>query len=86
MTQCKGFESVAPCFKPAFAGGLCATCYQRKRRRKAGIGKAQSFLMPEKFQVTVESSLADSIKRLARREGLSTSAVIRQILETHFRF
>lgn len=74
------------CGKPQRAKGLCATCYQRKRRRGLGV-KAIKKVSPqgsEMVRAVVPVGTAKKIAHTASLRGCGVSEVVRDILVRAF--
>lgn len=70
---------------PAVAKSLCATCYQRQRRRGLGTKERKAFDDSRCLQVVVPGELADRIDKAANTSGQTVSEIIREILSHSFR-
>lgn len=70
---------------PTVAKSLCATCYQRQRRRGLGTKERKAFDDSRCLQVVVPGELADRVEKAAGKSGQTVSEVIREILSHSFR-
>lgn len=73
------------CGKPIRAQGLCATCYQRQRRRSQGTKERKPIDDSRCLQVVVPGELADRIDKAASKSNQTISEIIREILSHSFR-
>jgi hypothetical protein len=70
---------------PTVAKSLCATCYQRQRRRGLGTKERQTLDDSRCLQVVVSGELADRVEKAAHKSGQTVSEIIREILSQSFR-
>lgn len=67
------------CQKPERARGLCATCYQRKRRRGLGM-KPMKTIGGKVLQVMLPKGTSQKVAHAAELRGVSVSQVVRETL------
>jgi hypothetical protein len=65
------------CGKEASAKGLCATCYQRQRRRKQGTKPQMTLNGCEPVTVKLKKVTLAKIRHAASLRGISVSEIIR---------
>ena len=70
---------------PTVAKNLCATCYQRQRRRAMGARERKALDDSRCLQVVVSGELADRVEKAAHKSKQTVSEIIREILSHSFR-
>lgn len=66
--------------KRAVAKGLCATCYQRQRRRGLGVQPAKLLPGHVELHSKVPKATLKAIKAAAKSRGVTASDVVRATL------
>jgi hypothetical protein len=65
------------CGKEASAKGLCATCYQRQRRRKQGIKPAKNLNVKATVVVRLPKLTLAKVRHAAELRGITVSDIVR---------
>lgn len=67
------------CGRAVVARGLCATCYQRQRRRDAGaVPRNATPVMPAQHAVRVSAALDESLRAISTQQRVPIAEVLRR--------